>query len=217
MTQETSGTVQRRQFIAAAGAVLLSGCGGIQLLPTPPSPQLYVLRPQPMLPMGAPVPWRLSVGEPDAPAGFDTTRIALSRSATTMDYFANAAWNDRVPLLLQRLLIQTFDNSGRIVAVDRDTAGLENDYLLQTEIHDFEARYDTPDAAPQIIVSIQAKLARMPQREIVAALNATQQAQASANTLDSVVLAFDQAAGAVIAQIAAWTLNAPPPPPNPQR
>jgi len=208
--------IRRRQFLSTAGAVLLSGCGGIQLLPTPPSPQLYVLRPQIMPPMGAPVPWRLSVAEPEAPASFDTTRIALSRSPTTMDYFANSAWNDRVPLLLQSLLIQSFDMSGRIIGVDRDTTGLENDYLLQTEIHDFEARYDTPDAAPQIVVSVQAKLARMPQREIVATFNATHQAQASANTLDSVVMAFDEATGATIAQIAAWTLSAPPPP-NPSR
>jgi cholesterol transport system auxiliary component len=175
-------------------------------------PQLYVLRPPITPPMGAPVQWRLSVGPPDAAASLDTTRIALSRSATTMDYFANAAWNDRAPLILQRLLIQTFDASKRIVAVDRDTEGTENDYLLQTEIRDFEARYETPDGAPQIVVSIQAKLARMPQREIINSLNVTQQAQASANNLDSIVSAFDTATGAAVAQIAAWTLNAPPPP-----
>jgi len=201
----------RRQLIAAAGTGLLAGCGSLQLLPQPMAPQLYVLRPPIVPPMGAPVRWRLSVGTPDAPASLDTARIALSRSPTTMDYFANAAWNDRVPLLVQRLLIQTFDASGRIVSVDRDTAGLENDYLLETEIRDFEARYQTPTGAPRVRIAIQAKLARMPQREIVAGLNATQEAQASANDLDSIVSAFDQAAGAAVAQIAAWTLNAPMP------
>jgi len=201
----------RRQLIAAAGTGLLAGCGSLQLLPQPMAPQLYVLRPPIVPPMGAPVRWRLSVGTPDAPASLDTARIALSRSPTTMDYFANAAWNDRAPLLIQRLLIQTFDASGRIVSVDRDTAGLENDYLLETEIRDFEARYETPTGAPRVRIAIQAKLARMPQREIVAGLNATQEAQASANDLDSIVSAFDQAAGAAVAQIAAWTLNAPMP------
>ena len=201
----------RRQLIAAAGTGLLAGCGSLQLLPQPMAPQLYVLRPPIVPPMGAPVRWRLSVGTPDAPASLDTARIALSRSPTTMDYFANAAWNDRAPLLIQRLLIQTFDASGRIVSVDRDTAGLENDYLLETEIRDFEARYQTPTGAPRVRIAIQAKLARMPQREIVAGLNATQEAQASANDLDSIVSAFDQAAGAAVAQIAAWTLNAPMP------
>jgi len=212
MSEASGAAFSRRQIVLMAGAGLLSGCGSIQLLPPPMQPQLYVLRPQINPPMGAPVTWRLSVGPPDAAASLDTARIALSRSATTMDYFANAAWNDRVPLILQRLLIQTFDASNRIVAVDRDTAGTENDYLLQTEIRDFEARYETAEGAPQIIVSIQAKLARMPQREIVRSLNVTQQAQASANNLDGIVAAFNSAAGAAIAQIATWTLNAPPPP-----
>ncbi len=45
------------------------------------------------------VPWRLAVATPDAPASLDTARSALTRSATTMDYFANAAWNDRIPLM----------------------------------------------------------------------------------------------------------------------
>jgi cholesterol transport system auxiliary component len=205
--------LDRRWIVLAAGAGVISGCSSLQLLPQPMAPQLYVLRPQIAPPMGAPARFRLSVGAPDAPASLDTARIALTRSATTMDYFANAAWHDRVPLIVQRLLIQTFDASNRIVSVDRDTAGLESDYLLQTEIRDFEARYDTPEGAPQIAVSIQAKLTRMPQREIIASLNAVQQAQASANNLDSIVSAFDSATGAAIAQIAAWTLNTPASPP----
>jgi len=212
MSFKDSLIVDRRQVILGGGAMMLSACGSLQLIPKPQTPQLYLLRPQIMPPMGTSVSWRLAVGVPDAAASLDTARIALSRSATTMDYYANAAWDDRLPLLLQNLLIETFDASGRIISVGRDTGGLEADYLLQAELRNFEAHYDTPDGAPKIIVSIQAKLARMPQREIVATLNANQQAQASANNLDSVVMAFDQAAAPAIAQIAAWTLAQPNPP-----
>ena len=156
--------------------------------------------------MGPRVNWRLAVAAPDAVASLDTPRIALTRSATTMDYFANAAWTDRITLILQRQLIQAFDTSGRILSVDRDTSGLEADFVLQTEVRDFQARYDTPDGAPQIVVAIQAKLARMPAREIAASLNVTQQAAAAANDLDSIVVAFNQASGAAIAQIVTGTL-----------
>jgi cholesterol transport system auxiliary component len=65
------------------------------------------------------------------------------------------------------------------------------------------------------MVAIQARLARMPQREIVGSLNATQQAQAASNNLDSIVLAFNQASAAALAQIVTWALAAPPPPPSP--
>ena len=197
----------RRVFLAAASASLLAACGSI--LPTPMAPQLYVLRPPAVPPQGTMVPWRLAVAAPDAPASLDTARIALTRSATTMDYFANAAWNDRIPLMFQRLLVQRFDASGRIASVARDTAGLESDYLLETDIHDFQARYDNAEGAPEAVVAIQAKLVRMPQREIVASLNVTQTARASANSLDAVVVAFNQAVGATVDRIATWALATP--------
>ena len=58
-----------------------------------------------------------------------------------------------------------------------------------------------PMARRRSSINIQAKVARMPQREIAANLNATQQASAAANDLDSIVVAFNQATGAAIAQI----------------
>jgi len=204
MTESLLHPLSRRHAVIGAGAVVLSGCGTV--LQGPPVPQLYVLRPQVPATMGPRVNWRLAVASPDAVASLDTPRIALMRSATTMDYFANAAWTDRVTLILQRQLIQAFDTSGRITSVDRDTSGLEADFVLQTEVRDFQARYDTPDGAPQIVVSIQAKLARMPQREIAASVNATQQATAGANEINSIVVAFNQACGAAIGQIVTSTL-----------
>jgi cholesterol transport system auxiliary component len=201
-------TFSRRSAITGAGAIVLAGCSVLQ---GPPVPQLYVLRPQMPQPMGPRVNWRLAIAAPDAVASLDTARIALTRSATTMDYYANAAWTDRVPLLLLRQLIQAFDSSGRILSVDRDTSGLEADYLLQTEIRDFQARYETPDGAPQIVINIQAKVARMPQREIVANINIAQQANAASNDMNSIVVAFNQATSAAIAQIVTGTLGMPPP------
>lgn len=203
MTESFLHPLSRRHAIIGAGAVVLSGCAALR---GPAVPQLYVLRPQVPMAMGPRVNWRLAVAAPDAVAGLDTARIALTRSPTTMDYFANAAWTDRLTLILQRQLIQAFDTSGRIVSVDRDTSGLEADFVLQTEIRDFQARYDAPDGAPQIVVSIQAKLARMPQREIAANVNATQQSAAAANDINSIVMAFNQACGAAIGQIVTSTL-----------
>ena len=201
-------TFSRRSAIIGAGAIALAGCSVLQ---GPAIPQLYVLRPQMPAAMGPRVNWRLAVATPDAVASLDTARIALTRSSTTMDYYANAAWTDRVTLLLLRQLIQAFDSSGRIVSVDRDTSGLEADYLLQTEIREFQARYDTPDGAPQIVVTIQAKVARMPQRDIATSISVTQQAPAAGNDMNSIVVAFNQATSAAIAQIVTGTLAMPLP------
>ena len=213
MMFKDSFIMDRRQVILGGGAMMLSACGSLQLIPKPQTPQLYLLRPQIMSPMGAPVSWRLCRRHPgrDGEPRHDAHRALTLRHDHGL--LRQCGLGRSVAADPAKLLIETFDSSGRIVSVGRDTGGLETDYLLQAEVRNFEAHYDTPDGAPKIIVSIQAKLARMPQREIVATLNATQQAQASANNLDSVVLAFDQATAPAIAQIAAWTLAQPNPPP----
>jgi cholesterol transport system auxiliary component len=209
MMHVTFGRVlTRRAVLLGTAALSVSGCA---FLSKPPVPQLYILRPQVTAPMGMPVRWRLSVAVPDAISSLDTPRIALSRSPITMDYFASAAWTDRVPLLLQRTLVQSFDTSGRIISVGRDTSGFESDYLLETEIRDFQARYDSPSGPPEVVVVIQVKLVRMPEREIVGGMLANQRATAVSNSMDSVVGAFNQAAGGALSQIVGWTLNQPGP------
>ena len=198
----------RRTVLAGLGALTLSGCS---FLKAPMVPQLYVLRPTLPPQTGPAVNWRLAVGTPNAAQSLDTDRIALTRSATMLDYFANAVWTDSMPLLVQRLLIEAFETTGRIISVDRDTAGLENDYLLETDIHDFEARYDTPDGAPQIVVATEVKLVRMPQREIVKTLAVRHETHAGANAMDSIVAGFNDSCGAAFVEITAWTLAAPTP------
>src|ERR1700680_822734 len=132
-----------RHILAAGCAILLLGaCSGIG---NSKGPQLYTLQPLATTTSEAPsLPWQLAVGVPDAPATLDSVRIALSQSATTTDYFANAEWTDRAPIMVQNLLIQSFDNSGKVKAVFRDTATLHTYYVCQTEIRDFEAQYAQP-------------------------------------------------------------------------
>ena len=228
-----SASDHTRRFILLGSAGVLAGCSLPNLeeiVGPPPAPQLYVLRPTlPPVPAGAPVPWQLIVALPDAPGSLDTPRIALNPTPTTMDYYANAAWQDRVPVLLQSLLVQAFENTRRIPVV-RDTVGLSANYILLTEIRDFQARYEggaapppanaaqpapvtpLPGSAQRVMVQLEAKLIAMPARRIVANLNSSADAMAASNSVESVVLAFNDAVGRAIGQIVTWTLQAPPPP-----
>ncbi len=204
-----------RHIIVASGAVLvLAACSAIGNKP----PQLYTLHaPAATTSDTASMSWQLAVAVPDAPTNLDSTRIALSQSATTTDYFASAEWTDRAPILVQNLLIQSFENSGKIKAVFRDTATLHADYLLQTEIRNFEAQYAQPNAAPQVVVRIEARLLKMPDRSIVGTFNATQQTQAQKNNLDSIVAAFNDALGATLQQTVDWALHTLPAKPEKKR
>lgn len=207
----------RRQLLLGTAAFALAGCADLKgIVGPPPAPQLYVLRPPlPTAAAGAPLRWQLIVAIPEANASIDTSRIALHPTAGTIDYYANAAWADRAPLLLQSLLLEALENTRRI-SVARDTAGIVADYVLQTELREFQANYDAPPvagqpgSAPHISVQIEAKLMALPDHRLIGALNVMQRADAQGNSMESIAAAFNQALGAAIAQIVDWTLRTPP-------
>ena len=77
----------RRAILSSGAALALASCGSLKDIVGPgPAPQLYVLKPaMPQTGNVSAVKWQLSVGAPQAASSIDTTRIALSRSLTTMD------------------------------------------------------------------------------------------------------------------------------------
>jgi cholesterol transport system auxiliary component len=197
----------RRDVLVIGGATaLLGGCGTI-FGPLPS--QLYVLTPKTSWDANLPTARaQLLVSVPDAPQSLDTQRIALSRGPTTVDYFANSAWTDRAPLMIQGLLVESFENTGKVVAVGRDTAGLRADYLIQTELRDFEARYYTgTDRPPLVYVRMEAKLVKMPEREIVSSLGIVETADAQRNEIEEIIVAFNEATGNTMKRVVQWVLR----------
>jgi cholesterol transport system auxiliary component len=184
----------------------LAGCG---IGPSGPPAQIYVLGPDFTGISGAPkVDWGLAIARSDVADVYDTDRLALSRGQT-MDYYADAEWTDATPRLLQSLLVEAFEKSGRIGAVSRDNGSVRGEYVLTTELRHFEAQYDSGNAAPNVVVDIEAKLLTLPAREVVATLDSTHQVRATQNSVPAVVAAFNQATGATLEEIAGWALRAP--------
>jgi len=203
---------RRAILVVGATSLAVSACTG-NLFGPPDAPQRYVLRPTlPSPDPGPKVPWALAIDLPEATQNLDSDRIAISRSANTQDYFANAAWPDQLPALLQGSLVRAFEASGRIDQVVRDTEGVRTDYLLKIDIRDFEARYDQPDAAPTAVVAFQAILVDLKDRSLAAHLSVRKETAAAQNSVDASVEAMDRALGTALADIVRWTLNTMPPP-----
>lgn len=189
-------------------ALAVTGCAS--LLGLGPAPHLYRVTPKSTYPANLPHPSvQILVDVPLAPAGLDTTRIALSHSAVSIDYFADSEWTDRLPQLVQTALLESFENSRAITAIDRESIGLRADFILKTEIRHFEALYDSPNGPPVVWVAIITRLVAPSGREIVAQSSFERREQASANEIPRIVLAFDEALGAVIKDIVVWTARNP--------
>ncbi|HEY2035064.1 MAG TPA: ABC-type transport auxiliary lipoprotein family protein [Rhizomicrobium sp.] len=200
----------RRAALVIVSAVVLAACGSL-LGPTEAPPQIYVLHPSFGPVANAPaVQWQFGVTEPVSPEVFDSKRITLTLGQT-MDYYAGSAWGDLAPDLLQGLLVEAFEKSGKIKAVGRNSAGVRADILVTTEIRDFSAHYDVQNGIPTIVVDIVAKLITATHHDVIATYDARHEEKASANSVPAVVAAFNVATGAVLEDIVSWSLtNATP-------
>ncbi|TMJ62069.1 MAG: hypothetical protein E6G81_02995 [Alphaproteobacteria bacterium] len=186
----------------------LASCGGI--LSEPPQRKLYQVRPS--VSFAAPLRHssaQLLVALPNAPAGLDTDRIALSRSSLSLDYFADVQWTDRAPLLVQSALLEGFEKSGAVPAVGRDSAGLRADFILETDLREFSAIYDSPTGPPRAAVAFNVKLIKIPERKIIGVHSVTRQQPAAADTIPEIVRAFDAALGGAVEEAVRWAVGNP--------
>ena len=210
MNQENPKVPRRRTLIATAVMLPLGLALKACQVPVPgqgPPPALYRLTPKSTFSKDLPtVDWQLVLEIPVANAGLSTTRVALQRTATQLEYFANSSWTDRAPLMVQTLMIESFENSDRIVAVGRESVGLRADFILKSELREFQAEYFR-GTLPGVRVAINAKLVKMPRRAIIGSQSFEAVEPATADTMDEIITAYDGALGSVLKDLVEWTLT----------
>ncbi len=200
----------RRWLFPAALALplALAASGCMSMLKSNKNPSIYTLTPQEAFPGDLPkADWHLSIEEPTAFRAVDTDRIVLFNTPNRLQYFADTRWSDRAPRMIQLLLVESFENTQKIVGVERLLFGMRGDYSLRLDMRGFQAEYVQPDAAPKVVVRFNFKLLEQPESTIVASRTFEREGQAASNDLDAVVTAFDQAVGAVLSDAVTWTLR----------
>lgn len=182
-------------------------------------PRLYVLTPKSTFPKDLPnAEWQILIEPPIAAAGLSTARIPLQDSPIELRYFTRANWTDFAPKMIQTLLVESFENSNKIVGVGREQIGLRSDFVMKTELREFQAEYQqrlpqdvstlsSSSAPPTVRVRINVKLVQMPRREIVASETFERKIQAETNSMEAIIGAFDASLGKVLKAIVVWTLK----------
>jgi cholesterol transport system auxiliary component len=193
-------------LVLLAAAFALTACGDILPKPAPP-PALYRLTAATDFPAaGSASPMQLQIDIPIADAALDSTRIALSRSPTTLDYFADSAWTDRLPVVLQTRLLESFQSAHRLVALARASTAAQGDVVLIINLRHFEAQYGA-SGPPQWRVDLNADLVSAADRKVIATRSFTGTAPAAQNDMSAIVDSADQAWRGVATQIVDWAAN----------
>ena len=186
-------------------ALIMSACAGLPGGGAPPS--FYTLSPKSSFPDTMPkVEWQLVVESPATSGALSTQRIALTRDPVQIEYFGGARWTERAPQLVQTLLVESFENSGKIIAVGRQAIGLRSDFNLKSDLREFQAEYDQEGEPPVVRVRVNSKLIKQPKRQIVASRTFERKVRAESTSMSDVVRAFDAALGKVLKRIVEWTL-----------
>lgn len=198
----------KRLAILAVFGILVGGPGlsGCSLLFGSDPPQLFDLSPKSTFDENLPkADWQLVVEEPTAPKAIDTDKIAIRPATLVFEYYPGVKWTDRAPAVVQTLMVESFENSGKIVGVGRRAIGLTGDYILTSELREFEAISEA-DGTTDVLVRIVLKLVRQSSGGIVAATTASEQIKAASDKPADVVVAFDTALGKVLKRSVSWVL-----------
>ena len=189
--------------------VTLGGCAAVSLATRQP-PELFALTPKTTFDPDLPDLDRaiLRVETPTAAAGLNTTRIALKPTPTRLQYYAGATWIEVLPLMVQNLVIESFESTGSVEALGPSATGGRADWALRIYIREFQAEYaDDTAQPPEIRARLQARLLRMPRREEADFADFATREPAPSTRLDDIVQTMDSALGTTMRDLVEWTLR----------
>jgi len=99
------------------------------------------------------------------PSGIGSSAIA--KLQVPVEYYADVEWTDNAPAMVQLLLIQSFQNTGRLPVVAPTRQTLTTDFLLLSNLRKFQVENDasgTPQAT-QVLAHSTLMRARRNSRE----------------------------------------------------
>lgn len=190
----------------------VSGCAGLNTLTSATAPtDLYTLTPKstfdPALPR---LRQQIVVQEPTATAAVSNDRIAVQPSPLQVEYLRGARWVDLAPVIIQALLIESYENTSKVDAVGRSAVSLRPDYLIVTDVREFQARVPPAVAENdrlQVQVRLNFKLVNADLDRIIASRSFEEIVDTQSDEAGDIALAFDQALGGVMRDAVEWSIR----------
>ncbi|OBQ75130.1 ABC-type transport auxiliary lipoprotein family protein [Mesorhizobium erdmanii] len=145
---------------------------------------------------------QILIAQPSALKALDSQNIVIKPSDRSIQYLKGAQWADRLPLIVQARLGETFQRSGSFAGVGKPGEGLAIDYQVIVEIRSFEVRVAGGEHAE---VDLFVRLLNDRNGEVRASKSFTATAPVSGKGNAAYVGALDSAFGDAARQIVRWT------------
>ncbi len=145
---------------------------------------------------------QILIAEPAALKALDGQNIVIRTGSRSIEYLKGAQWADRLPVIVQARLAQTFQNAGAFAGVGKPGEGLAIDYQVISEVRAFGIRADQGGVAE---VDLFVRLLNDRNGEVRAAKEFHASAPVSGSGNKAYVEALNAAFGQVAADIVRWT------------
>ena len=190
----------------------LAGCAGLGTLKQAAQPNdLYLLTPKSTFSSSLPrVQKQIVVQEPTATAAVNTDQIAVQPTPLQVQYLPRARWVDRAPIIVQSLMVESYENSGKVAAVGRSTVGLRADYVIVPDLREFQGIVisETENTkSVRIEVRLNIKIIDEFEDKIIASSSFQENVVAVSDSTPDLVRAFDEALGDTMRDAVEWSVR----------
>lgn len=150
----------------------------------------------------------LVVELPTSTGAIGTDRILIKPVPYQAQYLPDGRWSEAAPILVQNLLVASFQNISGFRLVGRTGAGLMPDYTLMTELQEFQAEPAGPDSKDFTVkVSVLVTLIRESDRHIVASRRIAATSTVASDEAVDLVAGFDRVMQNVLTETVLWTTS----------
>ncbi|MEP4431276.1 MAG: ABC-type transport auxiliary lipoprotein family protein, partial [Hyphomicrobiales bacterium] len=153
---------------------------------------------------------QIVVDQPTATAAVNNDRIAVQPTPLQVQYLPGARWVDRAPVLVQTLLIESYENTGKVGAVGSSSVGLRADYIIVTDVREFQARVPNgapPDSPLQVHVRLNIKVIDAGLDQIIASRSFEELESTASDKPEDIAEAFDEALGDALRDSVEWSIR----------
>jgi cholesterol transport system auxiliary component len=200
-------TILTRRAALMGVLTLPAGCGAASALSRAGAQRTtYDLSPAPGPASGPRSSRSLLVAEPEATAVLDSDRIAVKPDALSVAYLPDGRWSDRLPLVLQSLLVRSIAGTGRAGYVGAAGQGPVPDRALLGRIDAFNLRR-LDDASFEMRVDVALTVVDDASQRVVATRNFAGSAPVADDRAESAARAAQAVLDGLLPEAGDWVLR----------
>lgn len=183
-------------------ALLLGGCA--MLDPGPPVPRILLPVRTETAKEADRMPVQLLVSHPVTDTALQSDRILALMNGYEIRAFDSARWAASISWMVQRLLVDSLEDTRRFAAVGSEESIMDGSIRLSTEVRRFYLRYEDGEPAPTADIAIILTLADPHARATFARAVFSARERCAGNSLHDFVAAFATAMSRILEESNEW-------------